>query len=402
MIRRMVVLMVSVGLCVSLARAGIYATGDVIPANTGMWTTTDIGYVGETGAGRLTIDGGSDFDSLGAVMGYGLGATGVATVHGVGSTWTNNGLYVGYEGHGALDITNGGSVISTFSEICFWPGGTGVVTVSGAGSTWTNSLSLAVGTSGGGQMHITNGGAVRNPLCYIATWAEGTGAVTVSGTGSTWANTSDLYVGFAGGGTLSINDGGLVSVAGGLTIDANGDGDSFINMGTGGMLALSGNADDSLESFLDLVSGTGEIRYRDDSTSDWADITGATEGEDYTLGYLAEGELVGYTVLTVTTPTEPATPGDTNDDYIVNGLDLANLVAQFGVTPDVESADFNGDDIVNLEDFAVMRGNFGFGVVSSPSGDPEAITTPEPATLSLLALGGLALIRRRRSCGGRA
>ena len=64
-----------------------------------------------------------------------------------------------------------------------------------------------------------------------------------------------------------------------------------------------------------------------------------------------------------------------------------------------ESADFNGDNFVDLIDFAIMRGNFGFGVESAPDADLTA-TTPEPATLSLLALGGLVMLqrRRRRAC----
>ena len=73
-----------------------------------------------------------------------------------------------------------------------------------------------------------------------------------------------------------------------------------------------------------FAAGTDAIQYWDDPNSQWADITGATNGVDYTLDYLTTGDLTGYTVLTVMTP------------------------------------------------------------------------VPEPATLSLLAIGGLALLRRRK------
>ncbi|MDP6634083.1 MAG: PEP-CTERM sorting domain-containing protein [Phycisphaerae bacterium] len=86
--------------------------------------------------------------------------------------------------------------------------------------------------------------------------------------------------------------------------------------------------------------------------------------------------------------------GDTNGDGVVDDLDYANFVAQFGGLPGEASADFNGDGIVDLEDFVMMRGNFGFGVALAPE---QGALAPEPATLSLLALGGLAMLRRRRS-----
>lgn len=129
----------------------------------------------------------------------------------------------------------------------------------------------------------------------------------VTGVGSTWTTSRGLSVGYSGSGMLSISDGGLVRVAGKLTIDAFTPGDSYINMSTGGMLALKGDADDSLSQFLGLVQGTDAIRYWDASLSDWAHITTATYGTDYTLEYLTTGELAGYTLLTVGTAVpEPA------------------------------------------------------------------------------------------------
>jgi hypothetical protein len=82
-------------------------------------------------------------------------------------------------------------------------------------------------------------------------------------------------------------------------------------MSTGGILALYGDADDSLADYLDLTRGTDAIRYWDDSISRWANITGATPGEDYTLAYIddANSDLYGYTVLTVGTVPVPEPSG---------------------------------------------------------------------------------------------
>lgn len=73
-------------------------------------------------------------------------------------------------------------------------------------------------------------------------------------------------------------------------------------MATYRMLALKGEADGSVLDFLDLVEGTDAIGYWDTSLPGSAPITTATEGIDYTLDYLTEGDLDGYTALTVFTP----------------------------------------------------------------------------------------------------
>jgi hypothetical protein len=91
---------------------------------------------------------------------------------------------------------------------------------------------------------------------------------------------------------------------------------------------------------------------------------------------------------------EPQTPGDTNGDGIVDDSDITNLVAQFGGPPDGESADFNGDNFVDLADFAVLRGNLGFGAEPPAPDDAFGAGIPEPATMTLLALGALSLPKR--------
>jgi hypothetical protein len=65
------------------------------------------------------------------------------------------------------------------------------------------------------------------------------------------------------------------------------------------------------------------------------------------------------------------------------------------VSGGISDADFNVDGFVTLIDFAMMRGNWGTNSGGAPSVEDLSLT-PEPATMSLLAIGGLMMLRRRR------
>ena len=242
-------------------------------------------------------------------------SNGTLTVDGIGSTLMPSSLYVGSEGNGSLSVTNGGTVIADApngTDISRDPDATRIVRVDGAGSTWTNGGHINIGSFGGsGTVLITNGGRVisqDDTRSSSIGFREGSGVVTVDGTGSALAIGSHFNVGDSGSGTLNINHGGLVSIRGALSIGNDvAAGYGLINMASGGMLALHGDADGSIFHFLNLADGSDAIRYWDDSAAAWDLITNATAGDDYTLQYMAEGNLAGYTVLTVTAVPEPST-----------------------------------------------------------------------------------------------
>jgi hypothetical protein len=77
-------------------------------------------------------------------------------------------------------------------------------------------------------------------------------------------------------------------------------------------------------------------------------------------------------------------PGDANGDQIVNVGDLGILGANYGLAgKDWATADFNGDTLVNVGDLGILGAHYGEHM-------------PEPGTIALLVLGGLAVLRRRR------
>ncbi|MEM7806637.1 MAG: dockerin type I domain-containing protein [Planctomycetota bacterium] len=93
-------------------------------------------------------------------------------------------------------------------------------------------------------------------------------------------------------------------------------------------------------------------------------------------------------------------PGDANGDGTVDLADFGILRANFGSTSGTfMTGDFNGDGNVDLADFGILRANFG----TSSGSDIAALdawystVVPEPTTLALAGLGGLALLRRRRN-----
>jgi MYXO-CTERM domain-containing protein len=85
-------------------------------------------------------------------------------------------------------------------------------------------------------------------------------------------------------------------------------------------------------------------------------------------------------------------PGDTNNDGVVDAADYVALKRSMGQSFVAIKAlgDFDFDGDRDWYDLQILTCAFGAGIGSAPS------TAPEPASLGLLALGALAVIRRRR------
>lgn len=135
--------------------------------------------------------------------------------------------------------------------------------------------------------------------------------------------------------------------------------------------------------------------------SGWGDIMEYILGlkPDFDDGYFRQvhfdftdaGNMAGTMLLDLNAEFDVLTTiaGDTNFDGDVDDGDLNILLTNFGQSGmDWSSGDFNGDLTVNDSDLNLLLTSFG--------STPTAPGVPEPATMTLLMLGSLAVIRRRR------
>lgn len=122
----------------------------------------------------------------------------------------------------------------------------------------------------------------------------------------------------------------------------------------------------AVTSFLDSAPGNSQ-------DSMYGDIFGASRVSSY-LNWISQ-----YTTYS----TAAYLAGDANMDGKVTFADYVILANNFGQTGTWTEGDFNGDGEVTFADYIQLANNFGQS------------NAPEPATLALLAAGGLLIGRRR-------
>jgi len=159
--------------------------------------------------------------------------------------------------------------------------------------------------------------------------------------------------------------------------------------------------------YFRLTDGTyGTVQYNDLGT-------GTAAGENMSIAYQAPAGLgicaidgitiggadggsnqyLGMDDFAFTVTRHPNLPGDANLDCLVDGLDYVAWSNNYNQAATWETGDFNDDQFADGLDYVVWSNNYGASIVCSP---PTPGAVPEPATMALLAIGGLALIRRRR------
>ena len=395
---------------------GVDGAGTVTVDGVGStWTcNSDISLGWATnGRGTLIIRNGGQATSTEGSIAHGGGTTGIVAVTGSGSTWTtSSSLQVGALGNGRLTIEAGGRVNDTSGLIGFGNASRGAVTVTGPGSTWANSRSISVGKTnissylGLGTLTVTDAGLVTadNMTVYPSSSAR----LHVSGNDMIVLGDSSL--------TGSVNNSGKIGFYADAFLAAvaykpitESQNRTMAWTGSGSYKAFGGTWNATNKTFtptaLTLLT-SGET----DSIS---------TGERMLFTDPASGKRAGASFGDVTgSPTFSATP--------MGSAALAALALMPGFDGWVRSAwNFNttyaGSDEVLLSfdigfgkhDLAVWHYDAGawtpytpdlmtydsHGILSFTVTDFSgyAVTAvPEPATLSLVALGGLAAIFRRR------
>ena len=424
------------------------------------WTNSRTLYVGYSVTGTLNIRNGGQVSSATGYLGYySSSGGGTVTVDGIGSLWNNTGsLYVGGAssaagGTGSVTVTNGGQ-LTVGGTLKTWKADS-TVTVNG-GTLTAGSLTGSTGiiriTDPAGGTALTVGSGVSGTFSGTIHNNTGPGSLTKVGAGTQTLAGANTYTGATTvqAGTLSVSGtlgATAVSVAGGAaivfgqsqqlpSISLTGTGTASLTSGTAktlrvGSLILGESAPGVPTSRLDLAAGNLIVDYADGATSPLSQVatwlragynkdagywdgpgirssTAAAEPEKLTaVGVLDNSDpLVGGRTTLEGEPVDASSVlvkytywGDANFDGRVtfDDYDVIDYYYWFPLPADQMgwwTGDLDYDGNVDFDDYDLI--DYAYWFQGAPLVGDGLGTVPEPATLTLLALGGLALAAKKK------
>jgi hypothetical protein len=262
-------------------------------------------------------------------------------------------------------------------------------TVNDANGTGAGTYTLNGGTLVAGATHLTGS----------FTQSGGRSTFTnITGTGQLAINGGSVTLAFGGGdssvSSLSISGSGLLDIT---------NNSAIINYAAGTQAAT----DASIRGYLVSGYAGGTLTGTTGITSSTAAVTpgfavGYADGADGVVAGLSSGQIeLKYTRY-----------GDANLDGVVSGDDFTILVGNLGKSVSRwDQGDFNYDGVVSGDDFTLLVGNLGKAAngadITLPAADLAAIdafaaangltlpSVPEPASMGILALSGIAMLSRR-------
>lgn len=389
------------------------SSGDVLVVGSGStWTLSGPLYVGSQGDGTLAILNGGAVSGGYSSLGYASGTTGTITVDGPGSTWHNTlANCIGYAGNGTLNILNGGIVYD--SQQCYVGNSStsnSALSVVGSGSILYANGGLDVGRNGAtGTLHIAQGGKI-DAGAEIKINADSTATIDVS-------NDDMLIAGGSWGGWLT-NNGTIRMTAGPqlsagvyrpILVEPDPGGCPGFWEGSGVYEAIGGVWDSSAHTFTvsaALTTGAGTTTPMDLSIYQRLNV-----GSDLTVNFQS-GPEISFSAKR-STSTLAGLLGSLGEDesvlsswdFTITGLDAGSkTMLSYAVTGDPSDvrvwrydgsvwSEYTGSHVYVEDGHAtfIVDGFSSYAVTG-------VAPIPEPSTLVLLvtAVGGLALLRRRR------
>ncbi len=351
-----------------------YDSGDSgryeLSSGTAELSCATLGVVGRAGAGTFVQSGGTHTVPT-------LNIASVSTGSGLysltGGSMGATSVYVGRTGTGTFDQTGGTHTVGTLN-VSLNAGSTGHYSLSSSGKLNVTTLSRGSGTS---SFSFTGGTLVPGTVGFDLTNSGGLLAPGDTGTVGTTTFSSCDYTQTSGTLEIDIYIDPLTSE---IDLDTLSIGGAFT---AGGTLSIKGLGSRPKEADEFEIITADSV-----SDSDTFDIILVTES----LALGSGGFSATYNVDDVTIQFLGWTGGDANFDHKVSVGDTSILAGNWEQTVygGYADGDFNGDDYVGIGDMSILAGNWGWEL-------PGGGAVPEPATLSLLCLGGLALIRRKRS-----